>query len=81
MLQNVRNSLWELKEGVVTAIYPRRCPICDEIVESIRIKDGELIVGQLIHDGCKTKIRYVTGATCMKCGKPLGRADDQKEYC
>ena len=81
MLQKLSDNIWDLKEGVVTAIFPRRCPVCDDIVESIKIRNGKLIIGQLIHDNCKKKIRYVRGATCMKCGKPLGQADSSKEFC
>ena len=81
MLQKVSNELWELKEGVVTAIYPRRCPICDEIVESVTFKNGNLRLGGLIHGECKQKIKYVKGATCMKCGKPLPAAEKENVYC
>ena len=81
MFQKVNNELWELKEGVLTVIYPRRCPICDDIVEAVAFKDGQIRIGSLVHEGCRPKVRYVSGATCMKCGKPLSKADNDREYC
>lgn len=45
---------WEL-------IYPRRCPICDEIIGK----------NKLICDICKDKLTVIKEPSCMKCGKPL----------
>lgn len=49
-------------EKLVNLIYPRRCPVCDDIVPSA---DG------LICQECKTKIRYIQAPRCRKCGKQL----------
>ncbi|WP_051200845.1 ComF family protein [Butyrivibrio sp. XPD2002] len=60
----------DIKEGVISILYPRRCPVCDEIV------------GQgkgLIHPECRKIIKPAGRIICMKCGKPLG--DPDKEYC
>ncbi len=55
---------------LIDFIYPRRCPVCHEIVNSM---------GELICTTCKIKLKYVKEPYCMKCGKPLN--DDEKEYC
>ncbi|SDB37814.1 MULTISPECIES: ComF family protein [unclassified Butyrivibrio] len=60
----------ELLEGVISILYPRRCPVCDTIVKR---KEG------LIHPECKRVIKPAGKIICMKCGKPLSDAD--KEYC
>jgi len=57
---------------ICDGFYPRRCPICDEILEP---EEAE----QKIHNICAEKLRYVTGATCMQCGRPLD--NDAREYC
>lgn len=57
---------------ICDGFYPRRCPVCDEILEP---EEAE----QKIHKLCAGKLRYVTGATCMQCGRPLD--NDTREYC
>ncbi len=57
-------------DQALSLLYPRRCPICDEIVTK---KDG------LIHSECKRKIKPAGKVVCMKCGKPL--SDQYEEYC
>ncbi len=51
-------------------LFPRRCPVCHEIVE----EREELACGI-----CRLKLPYVRGAVCQRCGKPL--AFDEQEYC
>ena len=61
--------------GVLTElIWPRRCPVCFDIVS----KPGNLH-DNLCCNECYPKIRFVGGATCMKCGAMLMRKED--EYC
>lgn len=60
----------ELKEGIISILYPRRCAVCDEIVGRNK---------GLIHDECKKKIKPAGKNICMKCGKPLVNTD--REYC
>ena len=60
-------------------LYPGRCPVCDGIVPAFEIRDGYIRRGGLIHRSCHRKIKYVRGATCVKCGKPL--SDPTAEYC
>ena len=57
---------------LVNIVYPRRCPVCDDIVTPF---------GENIHKECKKKIQIVTGATCYKCGKPLSQGQNNVEYC
>ncbi len=51
-------------------LFPRRCPVCEEIVEP---------VGELICPSCAAKLSPVTQPTCRKCGKEL--VCEQEEYC
>ena len=60
----------DILEGVISILYPRRCPVCDDIVKR---KEG------LIHDCCKKLIKPAGKIICLKCGKPI--ADSEKEYC
>jgi ComF family protein len=57
---------------ICDGFYPRRCPVCDEIL-------GPEEAEQKIHSLCVGKLRYVTGATCMQCGRPLD--NEVREYC
>ena len=54
--------------------FPRRCPVCYQPVDRRDTK----------HDGlccstCYPKLSFVAGATCFRCGKPIG--DREQEYC
>lgn len=51
-------------------LFPRRCPICHEVVEDR---------GELACKICRTKLSYVGKVTCLKCGKPL--LLESEEYC
>lgn len=66
----------------ISLIYPRRCPVCDDIVSG----------GLLIHGKCLDHVQFVREAacengnfsftgtpSCRKCGKPL--RDPGEEYC
>ena len=55
--------------GVLQFLFPRRCPVCDEIV----VPWGEKICA-----GCLGKMKLLTSPWCMKCGKKLLR---DGEYC
>ena len=74
----------ELKETqsiVFDLLFPRRCPVCDGIVPPFVYSDGKILRGGLIHDGCRKKPKPVKGATCMKCGKPLMKTEEDEEHC
>ena len=61
--------LWE---QICDGFYPKRCPICDEILEPEE-------ADKKIHSVCAGKLKVVTGPTCMQCGRPLD--NETKEYC
>lgn len=54
---------------IIDLIYPRRCPVCDEIVTNRQ-------AGVCLK--CEAKIEFVKEPYCFKCGKPL---DKEVEYC
>ncbi len=81
MLQNVSNSFMEVMDEALRLIYPRHCPVCDGLLPWVEIENGIINKGRLIHRSCSVKVRYIRGATCMKCGKPLAISDKEKEYC
>lgn len=60
----------ELKIRLLDLIYPRRCPVCDEIADQ---------AGQFLCRKCHEKIIYIREPYCMKCGKQLSK--DEQEYC
>ena len=60
-------------ENVLNLLYPRRCPICDEVLKYKECKN-------LIHEECKKKIKYIGSHVCMKCGKAM-RTSEDAEYC
>ncbi len=59
-------ALWDL---LLQLLFPRRCPVCDEIVRPF---------GAKICPACAPKLRKVKEPWCMKCGKKL---QGEKEYC
>ena len=58
-----------LKEVIVSLMFPPRCPVCDEI-----LKTGELICAD-----CRKKTVCIQEPSCKKCGKPLEY--ERREYC
>ena len=57
-------------ERIINLIYPRRCPVCDEIVP---MGDG------LVCFECSKKIRYIDEPRCRSCGKHL--TDENNIFC
>lgn len=55
---------------IIDILYPRRCPICGDIV----IPRGELVCNT-----CKGKLVQIEEPRCKKCSKPID--SDEKEYC
>lgn len=43
-------------------LYPRRCPVCHDIVQPGR---------KMICDNCAKKLPFVQGKVCERCGKPV----------
>ena len=65
-MRNIRKCI----EWIVDLLFPRRCPVCDDIVP---MQEG------LICMTCRSKIRYITSPRCQKCGKQL--VDDTVIFC
>ena len=59
-----------VKDALVNMVFPRRCPVCDEIVP---VGEG------LICSQCRTKPQYIREPRCRRCGKQL--AGGTKEFC
>lgn len=57
-------------EALLDILYPRRCPICSEIVD----KRGELSCTE-----CRKKLILVEEPKCKRCGKPIEQ--ETREYC
>ena len=62
-------SRWN-KFDPVGLLFPRRCPVCHEVVED---------PGEFACDICRTRLVRVRDPFCGKCGKPL--AVEEQEYC
>lgn len=60
----------DFMKHLVDAIYPPRCPVCNEILTDKKIGACR---------ECFDNIRFVGDIFCMKCGKPLNSEDE--EYC
>lgn len=62
--------LEQLHHIPLEALYPRRCPICGEIV---------MPKGRLICLSCLGRLSPVKSPTCQKCGKEV--QNEEVEYC
>ena len=58
------------KRTILDILFPRRCPVCGEIVKP---------AGSLICPPCFQKLSFVTAPVCKICGKEI--ADEAVEYC
>lgn len=61
-----------MKSKLLELFFPRRCPVCDEILEPE-------LVQQKIHPECQNKLEPVIGTVCMQCGRPL--ESTTAEFC
>jgi len=59
-----------VKETLLSLLYPRRCPICHDIVAPR---------GNLICPDCVKKVVFVQEPTCLRCGKEI--ISEEIEYC
>ena len=55
------------RERIIGLLYPRHCPVCDEVVPR---------VGMYICPKCKEKLEYVQGEICIKCGKLISKNEE-----
>lgn len=58
-------------EPILSILFPRRCPICHEIVWP---------KGELICAGCRDKPSYVQEPACRICGKPVSTWEEESCY-
>lgn len=70
MNQTIYQIFMEKKDHIFSILYPRRCPICDGILNPEECE---------IHLICKSKLHYVKAPTCMRCGRPIENAS--YEFC
>ena len=61
------------REHFSSLFFPRRCLVCDEILEPEEQEYG-------IHSACKSKLHPIKGAVCMHCGRPFGDINP-REFC
>ncbi len=59
-----------MKDYMINLLFPRRCPVCGEIVQPF---------GQLICPGCVKELSPVQPPVCKKCGKEV--ESSTIEYC
>lgn len=57
-------------ESLIEILYPRRCPVCEDVLE---------FGGSLICNACQAALPYITGPRCFKCGGPV--ESEEQEYC
>lgn len=57
------------RDGLLQAVYPRHCPVCDDIVS----RRGEKICLE-----CLGRLKILTPPWCMRCGK---KTEEGEEYC
>ncbi|MBU9736618.1 ComF family protein [Diplocloster agilis] len=58
------------KELLLDFFFPRRCPVCDQIVTPY---------GEKICKKCRTQFKRIAEPKCKRCGKPLEK--ETAEYC
>lgn len=56
------NQMIEKAKSLLDIIFPRRCPVCGEVVA---------FGGELAHEKCRARLRYISEPVCLKCGKPI----------
>ena len=66
---NIKTGIGMLGSGVLQALYPRRCPVCDDIVGR---------AGEKICLGCMDRLKLITPPWCMRCGR---KTEEGEEYC
>lgn len=59
-------------EILLDLIYPRRCPVCGDIVRHAK-QSG------YICPACRHRLQYVESPQCLRCGKHI--EDAEQEYC
>ena len=68
----------KIMEFAAELLFPSRCVICEEILPQ---QMEHPVRESCICASCRKKIYPAGEHFCMRCGKPLGRHGQQKEYC
>ena len=58
-----------ITELILSILFPRHCPICDELVP----------MGAYICKKCEMALPFIVEPACKKCGKQL--EEEEREYC
>lgn len=66
---NIKTGIGMLGSGILQALYPRRGPVCDDIVGR---------AGEKICLGCMDRLKLITPPWCMRCGR---KTEEGEEYC
>lgn len=72
MIKINRESIDKIIDKMADIVFPKRCPMCDEIINNIDA--GSLICGK-----CKSSVPIINEPRCKKCSKSL--KDERIEYC
>ena len=81
MFELQSKELTEFAGNALSILYPRRCPVCDGLIRVFGFRNGGFVSGELIHAECDQKVRRIKGNTCIKCGKLLGKGEEDAEFC
>lgn len=70
MQRIIRRTVWRMADIASSILFPRCCPVCEEIVTPF---------GELICPGCVNRLAPVCQPVCKRCGKEV--ESDRAEYC
>lgn len=68
-MRKIKSVIKIVSSGVLQALYPRRCPVCDGIVGR---------AGEKVCLKCMDRLRLLTPPWCMRCGR---KTEEGEEYC
>ena len=70
-----------MKEMLITLLFPRRCPVCGDIVPGVSSIRGRALppLEHLICPECIASLSPVRQPVCMRCGKEV--TGSRMEYC
>ena len=71
MSKTIYQIFMETKDHILSLVYPKRCPVCDGILNPEE---------EDIHPFCKSKLFYVSNPACMRCGRPIENASYELCY-
>lgn len=57
------------KRGALSILFPRRCPLCEKVID-----DRLQVCGE-----CENKVEAIKESKCCQCGKPLNQ--EEKIFC